>query len=114
MTFQYKGYDVHQYTPLFKELIVDITFLNDSEIDINIIENLKCSNVVKTNIISKLTDNKLIDLDLHNNINFIHLLKYLIDNHEELLEETLNEIGNTCIQGITHRLLMLYFSLKDL
>jgi hypothetical protein len=58
----------------------------------------------------KMKDGVLTDPDLHPTMNFIWLIKHIHDDeiYKDYIEETLNEIGETCVQGITHRLMMLY------
>ena len=55
-------------------------------------------------------DGKIIDPEL-GDCNILHILKSLFEMDTELLCETLVEIGGTCIQGLSHRLLLLYIAL---
>jgi len=111
------GYDTHAYSPLLKEYIKTLK-LDDMVVDHKIVmEKLdklvsKYGSVIspgvnniKRNI--NTTNNTINDPELPG-FNTLVLLDKILDINTDLLKETLVEIGNTCIQGITHRLLMLY------
>jgi hypothetical protein len=59
------------------------------------------------NIRSHFRDGRIQDPDLPN-INVCHALIRLVNSETNLLQETLIEIGGTCVQGITHRLIQIY------
>lgn len=113
----YHGYDVHAYTPLLQNLVKKLNLSNDpinndefQQLLTDLINKYgetisPCINNIKR---CYYHDGYIHDSELPD-INFALILKDLYKNFDEvLLRETLEEVGSTCLQGLTHRLLVLY------
>lgn len=133
MTNIYKGTDVHAYTIDIKQRINDLPDvlkgnMKGKAFD-DLIKNLKLTyRSTKTesfflNIEKSFTNNRIQDPELPN-INFALVLSECWNMIQLLypearksfinfFEETITQIGGTCVQGISHRLLSDYFVLID-
>ena len=112
----YIGWDVHAYTPFLSNIITDLQIGNSetSNDDYNtVMDGLQ--NRYGTDILTCLNNirelyfknDKIVDPDL-GDYNIFHILVRLYNWNNDLLKETLIEVGGTCLQGLTHRLLLLY------
>jgi hypothetical protein len=120
----YHGWDVHSYTELLQQILPELHISNDKfpsdqfnsllgEIEQKYGRSIMpCMNNIMN---SYYKDERISDPDLPN-INFCYILNDLYLNSadvgvkldDNLLKETLEEIGGTCLQGLTHRLTLLY------
>ena len=107
----YKGYDIHAYTIDIKKIkgfeemqSMDIVFLDE------ILEKHPKCIVGINNIKNNTKLGYLVDPEIEG-VNILQVLKSLWDkikntDLENHFEETLIDIGPTCIQGISHRIIM--------
>jgi len=122
----YLGYDVHSYTILLQQIIIKVqnklaTMICRSELSSSDFRTMMQrfqewypNHLALTNIQRNTQINCLVDPDL-GSFNFILLIWFyyrcllLWDDTQQCMKEyfrnTLDDIGSTCIQGITHRLL---------
>jgi hypothetical protein len=110
------GHDTHAYSPLLREYIKTLKINNTVKHEIviekldKLIEKYGPSIVPGVNNIKariNKTNNTITDPELPE-FNNLPLLNKILDSGSDLIKETLVEIGSTCMQGVTHRLLMLY------
>jgi hypothetical protein len=122
----YRGSDIHSYTEIIKH-IVNVRYteeewtapiltkdLNElfAELDIQYSKKDAIENIKR-----HIENNSLCDPQV-GHVNFLKILLELWTYTKqkslyEYFEETLHEIGNTCIQGISHRLLMDHVAMID-
>ena len=117
----HRGYNVHAYSRLLHNILPSLNISNEpidvAELD-GLIQNLltRYSNVVQP-CLDKIkstyfTNGRICDPDL-GAYNIYYVLLELYNWNNDLLKETLIEIGTTCLQGLTHRLLVLYICKKQ-
>ena len=122
----YHGTNIHAYTPLVKELLS--TQYSDVKWNAAMAEN-ECNALIKElsdefkqhpaigNIQRSTKNGLLLDPQL-GNTNFLRILQQLWERVKSMdqvrhFKETLDQIGNTCIQGVSHRILIDWAAMKD-
>jgi hypothetical protein len=122
----YYGTDIHTYTPLIKELLVsqysDVVWnkpMDENEYTALMDELTEQFNKhpAITNIQRFTKNGTLVDPQL-GETNFIRILHQLWKRVKQLgqvdhFKETLDQIGDTCIQGISHRILIDWVALSE-
>ena len=127
---QYKGWDVHAYTPQMKEVVKEIQLVDKLSpiVHEQMIQEIKGKYTSKPQAliaISKMNSRYsaeiqgYIDPDIGINVSaLLHLTWRRVkeindDSLYNAFAETCAEIGNTCIQGDSHRLLFFCMALMD-
>lgn len=115
----YRGYDIHSYTAAIK-VILDDKYSEDkwktpleTKLTETLFEEIKqtypdkpaLSNIKKHTINNELVDARLGKINI---LQVLFQLWQLIKKHQayDHFSETLDHIGNTCLQGISHRIII--------